>query len=204
MESWEVAALNPVQEPRHAPRLYRAQLIINVFQILRPTTQWGRVSPGNRGHAVMTHPQTDREEPCFHLLPPAPTERGVRSQNGEGKSQSWGCGFKGAGLGGSSREHCCDHLVAQKAGSWRSLALAVRFGVGVTEVLSEQSCWRRAPRQVRGTVREGTGGWGISTQRHQRGTNDPTGVPGHVTWTRSSFKARTGTSASNIFLYPFD
>lgn len=34
--------------------------------------------------------------------------------------------------------HCCDHLVAQKPGSWRSLALAVRFGVGDGGVVRAQ------------------------------------------------------------------
>lgn len=69
LESREVAALKIVQEPRHAPSLYGSQLIINVFQILRPATRGRRVSPGYLGHAMMTHPRGDREEPCLQLLP---------------------------------------------------------------------------------------------------------------------------------------
>lgn len=68
----------------------------------------------------------------------SPAEQGICSWNNEGKSQSCGPGFSGAAPGVSSREHCCDHLVAQKPGSWRSLALAVRFGAGHRGVVRAQ------------------------------------------------------------------
>lgn len=128
LESWEVAALKLVQKPRHAPHLYRSQLIINVFQILRPAApgeEWTQVNI-RKHKSRCDDPPSDRERKpasgCFR--------RGLCSQNSEDQSLSVEHRFRGAARGGSSREHCCDHLVAQKLGSWRSLALAGRFGVG--------------------------------------------------------------------------
>lgn len=87
-----------------------------------------RVNPGEHQEhkSRCDDPPSDRERKpasgCFR--------RGLCSQNSEDQSLSLEHRFRGAAPGGSSREHCCDHLVAQKLGSWRSLALAGRFGVG--------------------------------------------------------------------------
>lgn len=79
-------------------------------------------------------PDRQREEACPRVLlqrpQSSPKSQGICSQSSEGKSLSLEHRFKGASPGGNSREHCCDHLVAQKLGIWRSLALAVRFGMG--------------------------------------------------------------------------
>lgn len=137
LESWEVAALKLLQESCHAPHLYRPQLVINVFQILRPAAPWRRVNPGDHQEtrSQCDDPPSDGQRGALPQgasteAGSSPNSQGICPQNREGKSLCRERGSKGQLQEVTAGKNCCDHLVAQKLGSWRSLALVVRFGVG--------------------------------------------------------------------------